>query len=63
MLRALLKARDNGQEFAVYFTDRDDIEKAAEDLNADVLSIMQDAPEALMLFEQIDALTKAKEGK
>jgi len=59
MIRVLFKARDNGQEFPVYFNHESEIAEAAEKLKADPIKVMPGVPEELLLFEQIDALMKA----
>jgi hypothetical protein len=57
MIRVMFKARDNGQEFPVYFSTEEEIPEAAEKLGADIVS-QAPATETDMVFEQFAILTR-----
>lgn len=59
MIRVLFRARDNGQEFPVYFTTRDEIAEAAATLQADVVSEAP-ATQSQLELEQLLTLLKVK---
>lgn len=55
MVRVLFRARDNGQEFPVYFTNESEIAEAGEKLASDEIS-RRPATEIDLLLEQVSTI-------